>query len=279
VTTATPKGAQDHARQQADTVVGTMPVLPPARYPNPPPGVAAEQLTWAETVAPGGYTSLYLDRGATLQLSDPDGDACAHVLLYNAVQTAERVNVADTVKVQWQAYLTTGAVLLSDLGRALATITLDTSTQHDAFCGTTTRLGNTGRYGDGAPQGPAPAGRELFKLAAAKHGLDARDVAPSLSFFQGIRVDGAALRFVGTAGPGTRVRLIAELPLLVLLANTAHPLDPRETFTCSPLGVLAWSGGDAYDPERTPEVARALLNTEAYLAMRGLRGPQPVGAP
>lgn len=278
MTTATPKGAQQHARQQADTVVATMPVLPAARFPNPPAGVSSEQLTWAETVAAGGYTSLHLARGATLQLTDPDGDACAHILFYNALQTAERLNVADTVKVQWQAYLTTGAVLLSDLGRALATISLDTSTRHDALCGTTTRHGNASRYGDGAPQGAAPAGRELFKLAAAKHGLDARDVAPSVSFFQGVRVDGAALRFVGTAGPGKTLRLIAELPLLVLLANTAHPLDPRAAFSCSPLGVLAWSDGDTCDAVRTPEMARAVLNTETYLATRASQTPRPVGA-
>ena len=268
MTTATPKGAQAHARLQADTVVDTMATLPPSRATDAPAGIAPAQLTWAETVAGGGYTSLILQRGDTLQLTDIDGAACAHVLLYNARQTAERLNVADTVKVQWQAYLAAGAVLLSDLGRALATISHDTSAHHDTLCGTTTRIGNTGRYGDGQPQGPSPAGRELFKLAAAKHGLEARDVPPSLSFFQGVVADAeGGLSFTGSAGAGGVVRLVAELPLLVLLANTAHPLDPSPMFTCTALRVLAWRGGAQPAEERTPEMARALLNTAAYLAM------------
>ena len=36
--------------------------------------------------------------------------------------------------------------------------------------------------------GPSPAGRELFTLAAAKHGLTKRDLPPSVSFFKGVRV-------------------------------------------------------------------------------------------
>jgi urea carboxylase-associated protein 2 len=279
VTTATPKGAQAHARQQGDTVIDTMPTLPPSRHADPPNGVAPAQLTWVEIVAGGGYTSVYLDRGATLQLTDIDGDACAHVLLYNARQPAERLNVADTIKVQWQAYLASGAVLLSDLGRALATITRDTSGHHDALCGTSTRLTNAERYGDGAAQGPAPAGRELFKLAGAKHGLEARDVAPSISFFQGVRADESGrLSFVGSAGAGTVIEVVAEMPLLALIVNVAHPLDARVEYTCTKLGVAAWCDSPQPVGERSPEMVRALLNTTSYLASRGEMSTAMVGA-
>jgi urea carboxylase-associated protein 2 len=269
VTTATPEGAREHARRQASTVVATMPTLPPAVATDRPEGIAPEQMVWAETVTGGGYTSLHLARGATLRLVDVDGDACAHLLAYNAAQTTERLNLADTVKVQWQAYPSAGSLLLSDLGRALATITADSSGRHDTMCGTTTRAGNTARYGDGAPQGPAPAGRELFTLAAAKVGLDRRDIAPSISFFQGVRVrhDGST-EFVGSAGPGRAVDIVAELPLLVLIANTTHPLDPRPVWSCGALRVLAWHGDPAPVAQRTPEAERALLNTAAYLGMR-----------
>jgi uncharacterized protein YcgI (DUF1989 family) len=86
-----------------------------------------------------------------------------------------------------------------------------------------------------------------------------------------VRADAAGrLTFVGSAGAGKVVEVVAEMPLLVLIANTAHPLDPRTAYTCTPLRVLAWRGG-AVDPgERTPEMARALENTTAYLAMAGM---------
>jgi urea carboxylase-associated protein 2 len=245
-----------------------MPTMPPSAYPDPPEGIAPGLLTWAETVAGGGYTAVYLGRGATVRLTDVEGSACAHVLVYNAAQPAERLNVADTIKVQWQAYPTTGSVLLSDLGRALATITADTSGRHDTLCGTTTKAGNTARYGDGAAQGPSPSGRELFVLAAAKHGLTARDLPPSLSFFDGVRVEAdGALRYTGSAGGGRYLDLTADMPVLVLIANTVHPLDPREAFTCTPLRVLAWRG-EHHEPARSPEMTRAALNTATYLAAR-----------
>jgi urea carboxylase-associated protein 2 len=275
--TATTYAARAHARAQAGAVADAMPYLPPTTYPGRPDDVPAADLRWAQTVAGGGYTDLVVAAGTTLQLTDLDGDACAHLLLFLADAPWERLNVADTTKVAWQGYLGAGHVLLSDQGRALATIVEDTSGAHDAFCGTSTLARNTARYGDGAPQGPSPAGRELFGLAAAKHGLDRRDLPPNVSFFRGVRVDPAsgALSFTGPAEPaaGARVRLRAELPLVVLLANVPHPLDPRPDYTCGRLEVLAWRGTPTGDDDplfsRTPEAERAYRNSAAYRALRG----------
>jgi urea carboxylase-associated protein 2 len=273
--TQTTDGAREHARAQAGAVVEAMPTLPARRYTPVPPDVDADALTWAETVAGGGYTSKVLSRGTTIRLTDLYGDACAHVLLYNADQPWERLNVADTVKIPWQAYLGAGHPLLSDQGRALATITTDSSARHDALCGTSVLAVNEARFGDGSPQGPSPAGRELFKLAAAKHGLGPRDLGPSVSFFKGVRVEGNGdLTFSGGADPGVSVELRAELPLVVLLANVPHPLDERTEYTCSTLEVLAWRGQPTApdDPlwSATPEVERALLNSADYAAARGI---------
>lgn len=40
-----------------------------------------------------------------LRLIDKAGDACASLNIFNAEMPTERLNVADTVKVQWNAYL------------------------------------------------------------------------------------------------------------------------------------------------------------------------------
>jgi len=273
--TSTTYGARDHARAQSGTVVETMPTLPASGWPDPPAGVDAADMTWAEVVAGGSYTTKVLARGTMLRLRDLAGDACAHVLLLNADQPWERLNVADTVKVPWQAYLGPGHPLLSDQGRVLATLVADESLRHDALCGTSSRAANAARYGDGAPQGPSPAGRELLLLGALKHGLGPRDVPPTLSFFQGVRVaaDGT-LAWQGSAGPDRAVTLRAELPLIVLLANVPHPLDPREAYTCTSLEVLAWRGAPTApgDPlwAATPEGERAYLNTADYATARGI---------
>ena len=273
--------ARADARAQGDRVADAMPYVPASSSPYPPPGVDLGTLTWAETVAGGNYAHKAVARGTRIRLEDVAAQACAHVLLYNALEPWERLNVADTVKIGWQAYLTTGHPLLSGDGRVLATIVGDESERHDALCGTSTAAANRAKYGDSAPQGPSPSGRELFTLAAAKHGLAPRDLPPSVSFFKGVRVEpDGGLRFTGSAGPGKAVELLAELPLIVLIANVPHPVDPSPAYACGPLRVHAWRsapttpGGQTTSggPGRhaTPEAHRAYLNTADYLAARGL---------
>jgi urea carboxylase-associated protein 2 len=264
VATRTTYGARDHARAQDGTRADTMPLVP-----------APDGLVWAETVAGGNYTHKVLARGTELRLADPTGTACAHLLLFAEGRPWERLNVADTVKVQWNAYLGAGRLLLSDQGRVLASLVADTSGRHDTLCGTSSAARNTARYGDGSPHGGTPAGRELFILAAAKQGLEPRDLPPSLSFFQGVRVDpDGSLEFIGSAGPGTAVTLRAEQPLTVLLANVPHPLDPRPQYVCGPLEVRARAGAPTGpdDPlwDAAPEGRRAFLNTAEHLTARGL---------
>lgn len=273
--TADVLAARDDARSQGGGVSEWMPYLPPSSTPQPPAGVPVGELTWAETVAPGGYTHLRVARGTHIRFDDPTGDACASVLLFNAVEPWERLNVADTQKIPWQAYLGEGHPLLSGDGRVLATVLADTSGRHDAFCGTSSDAWNIDKYGDATPYGPSPSGRALLTLAAAKHGLTPRDLPPSVSFFQGVRVqEDGAFRWQGSAGPGTSVDLLAELPLIVLVANVPHPLDPRPEYVVGPLRVHAWRGqptspaDDRFDA--SPERRRAYLNTIAYATAAGL---------
>jgi uncharacterized protein YcgI (DUF1989 family) len=112
-------------------------------------------------------------------------------------------------------------------------------------------------------------------MAGTKHGLDRRDLPPAASFFQGVRVaeDGSFV-WTGSAGPGTHVDLIAELPLIVLVANAPHPLDPRADYVVSTLRVHAWRGrptapGDAHYGA-TPERERAYRNSIAHAELAGL---------
>ena len=273
--TGTVLAARADARAQSGREVETMPYLPAAGTPYPPEGVDPADLVWAESVKGGGYTHRVVARGTRIRFDDPTGDACAHVLVYNAEEPWERLNVADTQKIPWQAYLGPGHPLLSGDGRVLATIAADTSGHHDALCGTSTGAFTREKYGDSAPQGPSPSGRELFSLAAVKHGLSPRDLPPSVSLFQGVRArDDGALEFTGSAGPGTFVELLAELPLIVLVANVPHPIDPRPRYTVGPLRVHAWRGrptgpGDA-QWDASPELHRAYLNTVDYAEARGL---------
>lgn len=266
--------ARENARSRA-TVSEWMPYLPPTQAPFLPEDCDREALLWAETVAPGGYTHLRIARGTRLRLIDPTGDACAHLVVLNALHPGERLNVADTQKIPWQAYLGTNHPLLSGDGRVLATIVSDTSGRHDAFCGTTSDAWNIQKYGDAAPEGPSPSGASLLGLAAAKHGLTSRDLPPAVTFFQGVRVSAdGSLDWQGSAGPDSQVELVAELPLIVLVANVPHARDPRSDYVVGPLRVIAERGRPTApgDPAfaASPERERAYRNTIAYADLAGV---------
>lgn len=280
--TATTAGAREHARAQeaaalARGVAERAYVPAPSAAPSDlPADVIPDDMVWRERVAGGNYTHRRLAAGTRLRLTDLTGDACAHFLLFNADEPWERLNVADTVKVQWQAYLGAGQLLLSDQARVLAAITEDGSGRHDTIYGTSTRARNEERYGDGSPQGPSPAGRELFVLGATKHGLGRRDLPPSVSLFQGVRIDADGHPvWQGSVGPGASVTLTTQLDVVVLLANVPHPLDPRPDYVCGGLDIAAWRGAPIGrdDPlwTATPEGRRAFDNTDDYARARGLR--------
>ena len=266
---ADPKAAREHARAQGSTRIETMPVLPPVAD-DLPKGVATQDLVWEETIAPGGYASRRLARGTRLRLIDKDGDACASLNIFNAEMPTERLNVADTVKVQWNAYLGAGKLLLSDMGRVLATIVDDSAGTHDTFCGVSNAATNARKYGEGRNSGAYPNGRDRLILGAAKHGLTRRDVHPCVNLFKGTRIeaDGAITPIVGPFAPGRAVILRAEMEVIVVIANCPHVLDKRPEYSSTPLRVTAWRGPvtPEQDPLRkaTPEGLRAFLNTEDY---------------
>ncbi|MEO0591522.1 MAG: urea amidolyase associated protein UAAP1 [Pseudomonadota bacterium] len=264
-----PLAARDHARAMEGTVVEAMPKLPPIAD-DLPQGTDPQDLVWEETIASGGYTARKLMRGSRLRLIDGAGDACASIMIFNADMPTERLNVADTVKVQWNAYLEAGKLLLSDMGRVLMSILVDEAQTHDAFCGTSNAATNEAKYGEGRNSGDYPNGRDRLLLGAAKFGLGRRDVHPCINIFKGTRIeaDGAVTPVIGPFSGGREVVLRAEMDVIVVIANCPHVLDPRPEYSVTPLRVTAWRGPvtSQDDPVRnaTPEGLRAYLNSEDY---------------
>jgi urea carboxylase-associated protein 2 len=265
-TLADPNAARAHARSMEGTAVEAMPTLPP-RADDLPAGITPDDLVWEETIADGGYASRVLARGSRLRLIDLKGDACASLLLFNAAMPTERLNVADTVKVQWNAYPSAGSALLSDMGRVLASIEQDDAGTHDAFCGASNEASNRRHYGEGRNSGAFPNARDRLLLGAAKHGLNRRDVHPCVNLFKGVQIadDGAVVPQLGPFAPGRSLVLRAEMDLIVVIANCPHVLDERP-WSITPLRATAWRGPVTAvgDPIRnaTPERLRAFLNTE-----------------
>jgi urea carboxylase-associated protein 2 len=270
--TADPAGARAHARAMAGTRVAAMPTIPANAATDLPPGVDAGDVVWDETVAAGGYAARVLKRGTRLRLTDLHGDGAVAMLVFNAERPVERLNVADTVKVQWNAYLGAGRLLLSDMGRVLLSVIADDTAGHDAFCGASNQASNARKYGDGFNHGAHPNARDRFVIALAKYGMTRRDIHPCIAWFKPVAIaaDGTIELDVGPHRPGQAITLRAEMDVIVILANCPHVRDPRADYSVTPVRATAWRGAitplDDAIRNATPEGLRAFENVEDYYA-------------
>ena len=234
------------------------------------PAVIPKDAIVSEDVVPGGwYWSRTIKRGQTLRLVSETATEGVSVLMWNADDTSERFNPADTVKVQWTARIGRGKLLLSDMGRVLASITSDSFGLHDCIAGGSTPESNARKYGEASSIRNT---RDNFLLAAAKHGLGPRDVGPCITFFAAVTTDGSGrLAWRGTASGAQHVDLRAEMNLIVALSNCPHPLGPSTRFEAAPVRALVWRSPPAAASDfcriATEEAVRAFENTDATLAL------------
>lgn len=244
----------------------------PRAMPEPTPrdGAPIDQgaVISAETLPGGWYTGFRLRRGEAIRLVNTEGTSAVSLLAWNAADTSERINHADTVKIQWTAALRKGRVIFSDMGRVLLSITEDTSGAHDALTGGSTAASTLAKYGAGNFRNT----RDNLVLAAAKLGLDRRDIPPCVSFFAPVIV-GAGGSFAWNAAArraGDFVDLRAELDLLVAVSACPHPLDPAPDYAPGPVEIVRFRApapaADDLCRTATAEAVRGFENTDRYLA-------------
>lgn len=224
------------------------------------PVIADADVIARETIPPGWYVPLRLRRGEALHIVNPEGTQGTSIFLWNAELTSERYNAGDTAKLQWTTLIGGGRVLFSDMGRVLASVIADSGAGNDTILGPSTPATATG----------ARNGRDNLRNAAAKFGLERRDVGPCLTLFARMRVDDAGRpHLVGAPPAGAFVTLRAEMDLLVALSNTPHPLADSQAATGS-IEITRYRApaAEADDPCRTltEEAARGFENNDRYFA-------------
>ena len=218
-----------------------------------------------ETIPGGAYWSTVIKRGNTLRIIDPQGSQGVSLLCYNADNPVERLNVADTAKIQFNAFLKKGMVLYSDMGRVLFSITEDTSGYHDLLAGCSNASSNTAKYGEGNWKNS----RDNFLKALTRRGLGKKDIMPNLNLFTRIAVepDGQMAFVEGCEQPGSFIDLRAEMNVLVVLSNCPHILHSSSTYDPQPIQIKVWKTPTpaAEDLCRTanPEALRGFINTDA----------------
>lgn len=192
---------------------------------------------------PGGATwSGLLRRGTQLTLTDVDGAGTATLALVRADLTAERLNLPDTMKAQMISRIVAGTTLMSDMGRALATVTADGGAGHDPIGGPTDDARLQQLLGPSSYQRDRNArwvsARTMLLVELAKHGLGKADLGDVLQCFSVLDVaPGGALSLRHSGTPGARLVLRCELDLLVLVHAGPHPYDDAPVWPGAPIGL------------------------------------------
>jgi urea carboxylase-associated protein 2 len=197
-------------------------------------------------------------------------------LLYSHEQPLERYNMADTLKAQHTAHLTTGCVCYSDMGRVICGITADSVGWHDPLCGLTDKAMIEAQYGVTSFQAQRNdrqvSGREAMLVEMGKFGLGERDLVANINFFSKVSVDeaGQLSLLADHCRAGGWVDLRFEMDTIVILHAGPHPLAKGPRY--APAGALLTAFRSvpvaADDPcrRRCPENERGYINTERHLA-------------
>ncbi|MGF6369993.1 urea carboxylase-associated protein 2 [Paraburkholderia sp. RAU6.4a] len=226
-----------------------------------------------ETVPGGGHTSLIVKRGRSLRITDLRGGANVSVMMVNATEKSERLNLPDSLKCQHTARLTAGHCLYSDMGRVLAAIVADTCGWHDSIGGASNADEVRERYGAGRYQELRNAfyrnGTDNLLVEMGKWGLGITDLLMTLNLFSRVDVsDDGVLSFVpGNSKAGNYVELYAPMNTLVVLTAIQHPLDPNPEYAPRPVKLeLSDARPEVAEVCRTAceENARGFINTERF---------------
>ena len=227
---------------------------------------------YEELVPGGGHTSFVLKRGQLLRITDIEGGANVSLLLLNAHEKSERLNLPDTLKCQHTARLTAGHCLYSDMGRVLAAITADTCGWHDSMGGLLNAAEVAEKYGQGRYQelrnGFFRNGMDNLLVELGKWDLGVADLLMNLNLFSKVTVDNdGCFHFeAGNSKAGDYLELYAPMDTLVVLTALQHPMDPNPQYAPKPV-QLSWQqvqsdGISVLCRTSRPENGRGFHNTE-----------------
>jgi hypothetical protein len=235
-------------------------------------GVDTASILWSEVLPGGSHWSWRMPRGSAIRCVALEAGANLSLVMYSALEKLERYNMPDSLKAQHTAHYTKGHVLMSDMGRSMASFTADSLGWHDPMGSLldnelmTDKFGEK-RYGE-ARNAMHRSGKDGLLIEIGKYGLTRRDLVAPVNLFSKVSVDEQG-RFAFAANhsqAGDFVELRFDMDVILAASSAPHALDPAPTYSPKKVGLLAWRCGPAPASDACrafrPENARALHNTD-----------------
>ncbi|NOT15633.1 MAG: urea carboxylase-associated family protein [Methylotenera sp.] len=235
-----------------------------------------KEILWEETVPGGNHWSGFMRRGSALRFTDMQGGANVSMLFYNMEEKLERYNMPDTLKAQHTAFLSTGNVCYSDMGRVMCSFINDTVGWHDTICGISDATLIAQKYGVTNYQTHRNkmyrSAKDGLLIELAKHGLGQRDLVANVNLFSKVSASntGGLVFSAGNSKAGSVVDLRFDMNVLVVLSTAPHPLDTATTYNPADVLLTAWHSGSAAENDTCRNACeqnqRGFINTERFYA-------------
>jgi urea carboxylase-associated protein 1 len=194
--------------------------------------------TTAIVVDPGGSWGALLARGERVRFTDLEGQQAVDFLCYNARDTRDRYNAANTMKMGENVFLNPGSVFYGEYATPLMKIVASTCPDHDTIGGCCSAEMNEVRYGK-----RTHSCRANFLHELSKFGMGEADIVANVNFFMSVPVgrDGHMAISDSPSKAGDTVDVEALTDVIAVISNCPQKYNPACGYHPSPVRVQTFT--------------------------------------
>ena len=186
----------------------------------------------------GGSWGAKLLKGQVVRFIDLEGQQAVDFLCYNAHDTRDRYNAANTMKMAENLYLNTGTVLYGEYATALMKVAGSSCPNHDTIGGCCSVEINQLRYGV-----RTHSCRSNFIHELSKFRMGEADIVANVNWFMSVPVgaDGHMAISDSPSQPGDHVDVEALTDVLVFISNCPQKYNPACGYNPTPIRAEVYS--------------------------------------
>ncbi len=189
-------------------------------------------------VDPGGSWGGILHAGELVRFIDREGQQAVDFLCYNAHDTRDRYNAANTMKMAENVFINAGTVLYGEYATELMRVTASSSPNHDTIGGCCSVEMNFIRYGRRTHSCRANFIHELSKFQMGES-----DLVANVNFFMSVPVgqDGHMAIAESPSKAGDFVDVVALTDVIAVISNCPQKYNPACGYSPSPVQVETYT--------------------------------------
>jgi urea carboxylase-associated protein 1 len=189
-------------------------------------------------IDPGASWGAVIPAGDRVRFIDVEGQQAVDFLCYNALDTRDRYNAANTMKMAENVFLNAGTVLYGEYATPLIRIVNSSCPNHDTIGGCCSVEMNLLRYGK-----RTHSCRANFIHELSKFGMGEADIVANVNFFMSVPVgrDGYMAISESPSKAGDFVDLEALSDVLAVVSNCPQKYNPACGYSPSPVRIETYA--------------------------------------